>query len=119
MYEYFFVGRRCFRLALYFALEFAQHDELVRFRGSLCPIDLQIAQHQRAFPILLEENERISDKNTSRIEHIRIGVAGRNNEASELILLCHETTVGSDSSLPMFPTDDTPTLQFANISVRA
>src|SRR5205807_4659290 len=94
MCEHFLVWRRCFRVALYFTLEFAQHDELVRFRRSLCPIDFQIAQHQRALAVLLEKNERISDKNTGRVEHIRIGVAGRNDEASGLILLCHETTVG-------------------------
>ena len=82
MCEHLLVGRRCFRVALYFMLEFAQHDELVRFRRSLCPIDFQIAQHQRAVAVLLEKNERIPDKNTCRVKHIGIGVARRNDEAS-------------------------------------
>ena len=82
MCEHFFVRRRCFRVALYFTLEFAQHNELVRSRCSLCPIDFQITQHQRALAVLLEKNKGIADKNARRVEHIGIGVARRNDEAS-------------------------------------
>src|SRR5438477_11117314 len=94
MCEHFLVGRRSFVVALCFALELAQHDELVRLRRSLCPIDFQIAQHKRALAVLLKKNKRIADKNARRVEHIGIGIAWRNDKTGGLILFCHEIIVG-------------------------
>ena len=82
MCEHFFVRWRLFGFALYFPLEFTQHEELVRFRRSLCPIDFQITQDEGPLALLLEKNKGIADKNAGRIKHIGIGIARRNDEAS-------------------------------------
>src|SRR5207248_10783818 len=80
MRQDFFVGRRLLCLALYFAFELAEHDKLVRLRILLRPIDLQIAQDERALPVLLKKNERIADEDPCRVKHIGIGIAGRDNK---------------------------------------
>ena len=80
MRQDFFVGRRLLCLALYFAFELAEHDKLVRLRILLRPIDLQIAQDERALPVLLKKNERIADEDPCRVKHIGIGIAGRDNQ---------------------------------------
>jgi hypothetical protein len=81
MRQHFFVGGRLLGLALHFAFELVEHDKLVRLRILLRSIDLQIAQDQDAFPLLLKKNKRIADENPRRVKHVRVSVAGRDNQA--------------------------------------
>src|SRR5205823_14707521 len=90
---------RLFCLALYFAFELAEHDKLVRLRILLRPIDLQIAQDERALPVLLKKNERIADEDPCRVKHIGIGIAGRDNQTRSFGFCCHFSMLPASASL--------------------
>ena len=102
MRQYFFIGGRLFRFPLHLALERAQHDKLVCLRLFLRPIDLQIAQNQRALAVLLKENKRVADKNSRRVKHISVRIARRNDETRRLSFGGHALIVGQPRQLPTF-----------------
>jgi len=55
MRQHFFRRGRLLGLTLHFAFELVEHDKLVRLCILLRSIDLQIAQDQDAFPLLLKK----------------------------------------------------------------
>ena len=81
MGENFFVGGRLAALPLHFFFKSAVGQKLVRLRLFAAAIDLEVAQDQRSFPVLLEENKRIGRKEARRVKHVRIGLAGGDDEA--------------------------------------
>lgn len=81
MRKNFFVGWRLFRFSLHFALELAKGNELVRVSLLARTIDFQIAQDQRAFAVSLEKNERIGRPELRRVQHIRVILARRYDQA--------------------------------------
>src|SRR5207302_11172938 len=81
MRQNFFIRRRLLRFSLHLALELAEHEEFIRFGLFATAIDFQIAQDQRAFAVALQKNERIGRPKLRRVKHIRVGFAGRDDEA--------------------------------------
>ena len=81
MRQNFFIRRRLLRFSLHLALELAEHEEFIRFGLFATAIDFQITQDQRAFAVALQKNERIGRPKLRRVKHIRVGFAGRDDEA--------------------------------------
>ncbi len=81
MGEDFFVGGRLAALPLHFFFKNAVGQKLVRLRLFASAIDFEIAQDQRALPVLLEENKRIRREKARRIKHVRIVLARGYDEA--------------------------------------
>src|SRR5207249_11531727 len=80
MCQNFFVGRRLSGFSLYFAFELAEHDKLVGVGLLAASINLQVAQHERAFAVSLQKNKWIRRPELRRVKHVGIGLAGRNDE---------------------------------------
>src|SRR3981081_3286667 len=89
MREHLLVGRRLFRFSLYFALQFAESNEFIRVRLLAPTIDLQIAQDERALAFLLQKNERVGRPELGRIKHVRILVAGGDDQSCFVICSFH------------------------------
>src|ERR1700674_4469152 len=93
---------RLLLFSLHFALEFAVGDELVRLRFLSPPIDLEIAQDERAFAVSLEKNKWVRRKKTRRVKHIGIVVARRDDQASlagHFLALAHRTFLRAKNML--------------------
>src|SRR2546430_16298627 len=99
MRQLFVVGRQLFGLALHFAFELVEHDKLVRLRILLRSIDLQIAQDKGAFPVLLKKNKWIADENPRRVKHVRVGLAGRDNQTRYFGVCCHVAMLAASGHL--------------------
>jgi hypothetical protein len=81
MGENLFVGGRLAAFPLHFFFKNAVGQKLVRLRLFASAIDFEIAQDQRALPVLLEENKRIRREKARRIKHVRIVLARGYDEA--------------------------------------
>ena len=79
MRQHFFIGRRFFRPALDFALEFVEGNKLIGRGLSATASHLHVAQDQRAFAVLLKKNEWIGREEPRCVKHIGIGFAGGDN----------------------------------------
>ena len=86
MRKNFFVGWCLLRFSLHFTLQLAEHDEFVRF-GLFAPaIDFKIAQNECALAIPFQENEWIGRPKFRRIKHVRISVAGGDDQPGCFVL---------------------------------
>src|SRR5262245_17651614 len=81
MCENLFIRRRAFGFSLHFALELAEHDDVIRVGLPWTGIDFQIAQDKRAPAIAFQKDEWIGRPKLRRVKHVGIGVAGGNDEA--------------------------------------
>ena len=72
---------RFLAVALDLPLDFAQRHDLIHLRLAPATIDLEIAQDDRAFAVLLEKDEWIADEHARRIKHVGVALAVGNDEA--------------------------------------
>src|SRR5260370_32128961 len=89
MGKHFFIRRRLLRFALHFSLKLVQRNELVDLRRPAAAVHFQIAQNDRALSVLLEKNKRIARPELCRIKHVRVDVAGRDDQSCSILSFCH------------------------------
>src|SRR5437868_11466670 len=92
-----FIRRRFARSALDFTLELTVADKFVRLRLLAAAIDLEIAQNERAFAVLLQKNKRIWRPEPGRVEQVGIGLTRGNDQTCLPIRIgfsFHEKMIG-------------------------
>ena len=81
MRQHFFVGRGLGTRPLHLVFELAVGQNLVRLGLLASAIDLEIAQDERSLAILLEKNKGIGREEARRVKHVRVILAGRDDQA--------------------------------------
>ena len=80
MRQHFLVRWSFGAFALHLFFKTAVRQNLIRLRLFAAATDFQIAQDERSLAVLFEENKSVRREEASRIQHVGIGLARRDDE---------------------------------------